>query len=132
MAKPDRHRLLHFDCSQGIRHFVDAPAVHWLQSAYWRRIHKRFLIPNVAFPPVQAQGSVMPSKPPPKGVRIGKYEILARVATGNMGSVYRARDVDVGREVALRVLAPELASRPALLERFRRAARQAAKLRHPH
>ena len=74
----------------------------------------------------------MPSKPPPKGVRIGKYEILARVATGSMGSVYRARDVDVGREVALRVLAPELASRPALLERFRRAARQAAKLRHPH
>jgi serine/threonine-protein kinase len=47
-----------------------------------------------------------------------------------MGAVYRARDTENNREVALKVLSPDLAERPFLLERFRREARHALKLRH--
>src|SRR3954452_7866340 len=96
----------------------------------------RSLETNHRLPAPREQVAIMPSKPPPRGdrrgVRIGKYEILARVAAGSLGSVYRARDEETGREVAIKVLPPEVASKPALIEHFRRAARQVAKLRHPH
>jgi serine/threonine-protein kinase len=62
--------------------------------------------------------------------RLGKYEVLAHLATGGMGAVYKARDTVSGRTVALKVLSPEMAANPALRERFRREARSAAKLRH--
>src|SRR5947209_8430829 len=62
--------------------------------------------------------------------RLGKYEVLSHLASGGMGAVYKAVDVDLGREVALKVLSPELAGKPALIERFQREARHIAKLRH--
>jgi serine/threonine protein kinase len=66
-----------------------------------------------------------------RGVRLGKYEVLGHIATGGMGVVYRARDPEQKREVALKILPPELAaSKPAVLERFRREARSAEKLNH--
>ncbi|MFO0881217.1 MAG: serine/threonine-protein kinase [Gemmataceae bacterium] len=63
-------------------------------------------------------------------VRLGKYEVFQHLATGGMGAVYRARDTEAGREVALKVLPPELAAKKGMLERFRREARSAAKLHH--
>jgi serine/threonine-protein kinase len=76
----------------------------------------------------------MPSDSPDKGgkrtPRLGKYEILGHIATGGMGAVYKAHDPELGRDVALKVLSPELAVKPVMLERFRREARSAAKLRH--
>src|ERR1043166_4158827 len=76
----------------------------------------------------------MPPDPPAKGprraIRIGKYEVLEHIASGGMGAVYRARDRKTGREGALKVLTPEMAARPAMLERFRREARHASRLRH--
>jgi serine/threonine protein kinase len=78
----------------------------------------------------------MASEPPAKGarhsIRIGKYEVLRHIATGGMGAVYKAVDVDLGREVALKVMPPEMAARPGMLERFRREAQHAAKLRYKH
>jgi serine/threonine protein kinase len=78
----------------------------------------------------------MASETPAKGarhaIRIGKYEILTHIATGGMGAVYKALDVDLGREVALKVLPPEIAARPDMLERFRREAHHAAQLRYKH
>src|SRR5437667_7724784 len=62
--------------------------------------------------------------------RLGRYEILRHLASGGMGAVYKAMDVDLGREVALKILTPELASKPALIERFQREARHIAQLRH--
>jgi serine/threonine protein kinase len=64
------------------------------------------------------------------GARIGKFEILAHIATGGMGQVYKARDLELGRTVALKVLSAEVARTPESVERFRREARHAARLRH--
>jgi serine/threonine protein kinase len=66
------------------------------------------------------------------GFRVGKYEVVAHIATGGMGAVYKATDVQLGRTVALKVLPTHLAEKPAVLERFRREARHAARLSHPH
>jgi hypothetical protein len=70
------------------------------------------------------------SKGKRRGLRLGKYEVQAHIATGGMGAVYKAVDLERRRVVALKVLSPELAARPARLERFRREARSAAKLCH--
>jgi serine/threonine-protein kinase len=63
-------------------------------------------------------------------MRIGKYEVLAHIASGGMSTVYKARDTLLGRVVALKVLTSDLAAKPAALERFRREARHAARLSH--
>ncbi len=64
------------------------------------------------------------------GTRLGKYKVLAHVATGGMGTVYKATDTELGRLVALKVLDASLADKPNTLERFRREARHAARLSH--
>jgi serine/threonine protein kinase len=61
----------------------------------------------------------------------GRYRLGERLAEGGMGSVYRAVDESLGRQVAVKVLRRELADEPAFLERFRREARAAAALSHP-
>jgi serine/threonine-protein kinase len=71
-----------------------------------------------------------PAKRRRRPVRLGKYEVVAHIATGGMGAVYKAIDTVLQREVALKVLPPDMASKPNALERFRREARNAAKLRH--
>ena len=65
------------------------------------------------------------------GAHIGKYEILAHVATGGMGAVFKALDLELRRTVALKVL-PTSLHQEAVLERFKREARYAARLSHPH
>ena len=75
----------------------------------------------------------MSSEPPVRGERqalIGRYEVMQRIGAGGMGAVYRAVHLDLDREVALKVLPPDLASRPEMLQRFVREAQHAAKLRH--
>ncbi len=62
--------------------------------------------------------------------RIGKYELLKHIATGGMGSVFKAIDTDLNRTVALKILADELAAKPAMVVRFKREGRSAARLRH--
>jgi serine/threonine protein kinase len=64
------------------------------------------------------------------GFRLGKYEVLAHIATGGMGAVYKAVDLELRRHVALKVLSTQMASRPNVLERFRREARHSARLSH--
>jgi serine/threonine protein kinase len=62
----------------------------------------------------------------------GKYQILAKLGQGGMGSVYRARRVHIGDEVAVKVLLQEFVKNTDALERFRREARASAMLHHPN
>jgi serine/threonine protein kinase len=64
------------------------------------------------------------------GDRLGKYKVVAHIATGGMGTVYKATDEQLGRLVALKVLDSKMATKPNTLERFHREARHAAKLIH--
>lgn len=61
-----------------------------------------------------------------------RYRLEARVGTGGMSTVYRARDLTLEREVAIKLLNREIASDSDQLERFRREARAVAQLSHPH
>ncbi len=60
------------------------------------------------------------------------YELLEEIGTGGFGRVYRARDLGLERDVAIKVRHPSLTADPALSERFRREAQLAARLRHPN
>jgi putative transposase len=62
----------------------------------------------------------------------GRYQLVALIGQGGMGKVYKARDTVIGRDVAVKVLPPELASEPGYAKRFRRAAHTAARLTEPH
>src|SRR5579864_9463883 len=64
--------------------------------------------------------------------RLGSYELIRRLGEGGMARVYLARDIRLGREVAIKVLEPHLAERPGFRERFLRESRVAASLDHPH
>jgi serine/threonine protein kinase len=66
------------------------------------------------------------------GTRLGPYEITAPLGAGGMGEAYRARDTQLGREVAIKVLPGELARDPDRLARFEREARVLALLNHPN
>ena len=66
------------------------------------------------------------------GVRIGPYEVTAALGAGGMGEVYRARDTRLGRDVALKLLAPAFSADPDRLRRFEREAKTLAALNHPH
>src|SRR4051812_6615754 len=66
------------------------------------------------------------------GQRVGQYEILAVLGRGGMATVYRARQANIAREVAIKVIKAELAEAPDFVKRFEREARTIASLSHPH
>jgi serine/threonine protein kinase len=66
------------------------------------------------------------------GARAGSYEIVAAIGDGAMGQVYRARDVRLNRDVAVKVLPDEVARDPDRLSRFTREAQTLAALNHPN
>jgi serine/threonine protein kinase len=82
-------------------------------------------------------GEESPSAPTPReiAVEIAEHfpglEILEVLGEGGMGVVYRARQLELGREVALKILRPRFATEPSFAERFSREARALARLSHP-
>src|SRR4051812_22736862 len=67
-----------------------------------------------------------------KGFHIGGYRLIERIGTGGTGTVFLAEHEVMKRRAAIKVLPPNLANDPAILERFRREAQAAAALDHPN
>lgn len=66
------------------------------------------------------------------GQALGDYELVSLLGAGGMAEVYRARDMALGRDVAVKVLPASLATDPGYVERFRDEARRVATLDHPN
>jgi hypothetical protein len=74
---------------------------------------------------------VVPGDPPTlAGRRLGHYELIEAVGSGGMAAVLKAKDLELGRVVALKILPPEAARDPEGVTRFRQEARAAARLDH--
>ncbi|MFS8070724.1 MAG: serine/threonine-protein kinase, partial [Byssovorax sp.] len=68
----------------------------------------------------------------PGRVIAGRYRLVSQLGQGGMGSVWRADHMSLSSPVAIKLIDPEIARRPEMLERFQREAQSSAALRSPH
>ena len=87
---------------------------------------------TVSAPPDGRTAAPAPGDVLAAGTRLGRYVVLAPLGAGGMSTVYRAEDTNLGRQVALKVLRPELARHLAANHRFAREGRTMAQLSHRH
>ncbi|MFN0053415.1 MAG: protein kinase domain-containing protein [Planctomycetales bacterium] len=86
-------------------------------------------VARLLFPPEGEEQSLeLPMGEP--GVQLGHFQIVERIRSGGMGSVFRALDLRLNRSVALKVLPPVLSRDPLVVQRFRNEAQAAALLDH--
>jgi serine/threonine protein kinase len=63
---------------------------------------------------------------------VGKYRVISELGRGGMAAVYEAENLTIGKKLAVKVLAAELANSAIVIERFFREARAAASVKSPH
>ena len=68
----------------------------------------------------------------PQGLTVGRYVILDRIGSGSMGRVYKAHHAMMDRVVALKIIAPEIASNDRVVARFQREMKMVGRLDHPN
>ena len=91
--------------------------------------------PGPEAPTARTIAAWLASDPPPSslmGRRIGVYQLQERIGAGGMGEVYRARDTQLGRDVAVKILPAAFTGDPDRLARFEREARVLAAFNHPN
>jgi serine/threonine protein kinase len=66
------------------------------------------------------------------GTKLGRYEIRSKIGAGGMGEVYQARDMEIGRDVAIKVLPATFSADKDRLQRFQQEACAAGALNHPN
>src|SRR5262249_34220728 len=86
---------------------------------------------GVEYAPLAAMALPNKAKIPVGTVLAGKYRITREIGRGGMAAVYEAANVDIGKRVAIKVLAQELTTSAVVVERFLREARAAAAIRSP-
>ena len=64
--------------------------------------------------------------------RVGPYQVLGSIGCGGMGEVYRARDLRLSRDVAVKVLRADVSRDPDLVRRFEQEAKAVGALNHPN
>ncbi len=79
-----------------------------------------------------ARSLALEAPPVLTGRRISGYDVIALIGAGGMGDVYRARDLRLGRDVALKVLEPSVAADVESRRRFEHEAQAASALNHPN
>src|SRR3984893_8423313 len=140
-ARPALPRRASTPCTPGSSPLRPPTSPRWLWPSSWRA-NPRSTSPRVApSPPRSPRPSSKPrwlarrlSSMSQQGQQVfnDRYELVRHIARGGMAQVYLARDLLLGRPVALKVLFPELSVDRSFVERFRREAQAAANLAHPN
>ncbi|MFK7917890.1 MAG: BTAD domain-containing putative transcriptional regulator [Ilumatobacter sp.] len=99
-------------------------------SADLARLEERIVLDDETLRRTSAPASVTGRSEP--GLSVRGYELRAKIGEGSTGHVYRAFQPSVGREVAIKVIRPELANDPDFIRRFEAEAQVIASLEHPH
>ncbi len=112
------------------------------EKSYSTNIEQPSQPPAIPQPPalnyrVEPSGELKPrqNQPAPEALKLtldGRYELEAKIGQDNSGALYRARRLMLGDQVAVRILKPVLVNDPVAIERFRRQAQVAARVRHPN
>jgi serine/threonine protein kinase/Tol biopolymer transport system component len=116
--------------------FAERAAIHALASSPMPPVESIVASADAAFGPDHridpSQSDESPQARFSTGSLLGHYEVLSSIGKGGMGEVFRARDIDLGRDVAIKVLPQAFGADADRLARFEREARLLASLNHPH